>query len=431
MTRLLCFFFLLHVALMTSVGYAQDLPDPTPEDGIDFILERFEDVSLVAIGETHGLQEMYAFYHALVDDTRFQETVNDVVIEFGNARYQDVLDRYINGEPISEAELRPLWRDHTNTLIADGDDPLLYGLLQKIRQVNRELPMEHRLRVLAGDPPVNWETIRSGQDFWPYLGQRDRHYAKVVWDNVLDKGRKALLIMGRIHFKKIDPSPPNYVNLLRLLDARKPNGTYVIHLWKASTDRVAWPSGVIAPIAGTWLGDTRPEDDAPDIRLEDQIDAVLYLGPAQTWTTVAATPYEPRFLAELSRRSWLVQNKPYRMLIYGALQYWMHEKGITAAMEEAHHQYQVEPPLYDFSAWQFEVLGQAFIQAEKLAEALAVHQLGVAFYPASPQAHTSLARTYALQGNTAQARHHFEEALKQDPAFEGARDGLAQLEEKP
>lgn len=431
MTRHLCLFFLLHVALVTSLGYAQDLPDPTPEDGIDFIVERFADVSLVAIGETHGLQEMYAFYHALVDDARFQETVNDIVIEFGNARYQDVLDRYINGEPISEAELRPLWRDHTNTLIADGDDLLLYGLLQKIRRINRELPMEHRLRVLAGDPPVNWESIRSGQDFWPYLGRRDRHYATIVWNEVLDKGRKALLLMGRVHLKKTDPSPPNYVNLLSLLEARKPDATYVIHLWKAPADRVTWSSDVIAPVAGTWLGNMRPEDDAPAIRLEDQIDAVLYLGPSRTWTTVAAAPYEAGFLAELSRRSWLVQNKPYRMLIYGALQYWMQERGIAAALEEVQRQQQAEPPLYDFSAWQFEVLGQAFVQAEKLAEALAVYQLGVALYPTSPQAHTSLARTHALQGNTAQARHHFEEALKQDPAFEDAHRGLEQLDEKP
>lgn len=408
---------------------AQQGEAPLPQEAVSFVVDRFSDTPLVAIGETHGVQEVYDFYHALISNIRFQETVNDIVIEFGNARYQDILDRYIDGEPISLKQLRPLWRDHTNSLIAGGDDPLLLGLLQTIRDVNRELSLDQRLRVLAGDPPVDWKAVHSGKDFWPYLGRRDRHYARVVWDEILDKGRKALLIMGRAHFKRVDPSPPNYLPLLDLLEARQSEATYVIHVWKAPKDRVDWQANVIAPIANTWIGNLRLEDDAPDLKLEDQIDAVLYVGPTQTWTTVAATPYDPMHLAELSRRSWLVQGKPYRMLLYGALEQWIQDEGIAAARQHVRAQYAATPPLYDFGVWQFDLLGHELLQAERLDEAVAVFQLGLELHPNAAQTHTNLANAFALQGNLQQARAHYEQALQLDPNHTAAQDGLDRLKQ--
>ena len=39
--------------------------------------------------------------------------VNDIAVECGNRRYQDVLDRYIAGESVPEASVRRAWRDTT------------------------------------------------------------------------------------------------------------------------------------------------------------------------------------------------------------------------------------------------------------------------------------------------------------------------------
>ena len=41
--------------------------------------------------------------------------LNDVVIENGNARYQDVMDRYVRGDEVPYEALRHVWHDTTQT----------------------------------------------------------------------------------------------------------------------------------------------------------------------------------------------------------------------------------------------------------------------------------------------------------------------------
>jgi hypothetical protein len=49
----------------------------------------------------------------LIRDPRFAVTVNDIVVEFGKALYQDTMDRFINGEEIPYGELRKTWENTT------------------------------------------------------------------------------------------------------------------------------------------------------------------------------------------------------------------------------------------------------------------------------------------------------------------------------
>jgi hypothetical protein len=60
------------------------------------------------------------FIVTLLRDPRFQETVNDIVVEYGNARYQDVADRYSSGDAVSPEQLRPGWPDAVNILVRDA-----------------------------------------------------------------------------------------------------------------------------------------------------------------------------------------------------------------------------------------------------------------------------------------------------------------------
>jgi len=39
--------------------------------------------------------------------------VNDVVVESGSARHQDLLDRFVRGEEVQDATLRHVWEDTT------------------------------------------------------------------------------------------------------------------------------------------------------------------------------------------------------------------------------------------------------------------------------------------------------------------------------
>jgi hypothetical protein len=69
----------------------------------------------VAVSDSagHGQVETRNFFAALIRDRRFAPTVRNVVIEFGNARYQTVMDRYVAGGPVTRGELRHVWEDTT------------------------------------------------------------------------------------------------------------------------------------------------------------------------------------------------------------------------------------------------------------------------------------------------------------------------------
>jgi hypothetical protein len=78
------------------------------------ILDAFQSHPVVALGEgTHGNEQGHTFRLALIRDPRFASTVNDIVVEFGSARYQDLMDRFVRGEDVPTALLRQVWQNTT------------------------------------------------------------------------------------------------------------------------------------------------------------------------------------------------------------------------------------------------------------------------------------------------------------------------------
>jgi len=283
---------------------------------------------LVAFGERHRLKEVHQFYLHLLGDAEFRNTVDDIVLEFANARYQAILDDYIAGGEVSETALAVVWRDHTCCLLQTGDDPLLLDLLRQIRTINTTQGFAHRIRVLAGDPPIDWQTLRDGKAFWAWIGRRDRSYLRVVWDEVIDKGRRGFLIMGKAHFQHDHPKPPNYVSIVDVLDRKLPKPLYLVHLY-TGRDPLPVPVGTLIPQA-RWSG---LEMDALQKKLGGHVDALLYLGESGQLTNVAARPFEePGYLKELNRRSLLVHGEPYRPSIDGVLSYLAQTDGLAAAV---------------------------------------------------------------------------------------------------
>src|SRR6185503_11122203 len=133
---------------------------PQPLPAMKAIIAIFERFPLVGIADLHGLQQNHDFIANLVRDPDFPNKVNDIVVEFGNAKYQDVIDRYTNGDDVPIAELRQVWR---NTIGAGNnpstDAPIYPRFFATVREVNRKLPPPRRLRVLLGDPPIDWSKI--------------------------------------------------------------------------------------------------------------------------------------------------------------------------------------------------------------------------------------------------------------------------------
>ncbi len=82
-----------------------------PRNAIDGILEAFAEYDVVALGEgPHGNEPGHRFRVSLIRDPRFTARVHDIVVEFGNARYQEVMNRYLAGEDVPRVSLRRVWR---------------------------------------------------------------------------------------------------------------------------------------------------------------------------------------------------------------------------------------------------------------------------------------------------------------------------------
>jgi len=299
-------------ALVTALPVIYSTPEsgPIPKPAVEAILGEFATHSLVAIAEAHRNQQVHDFIVTLVSDPRFAQVVDDVVVEFGTARHQDIIDRYIAGDNVPIEELRLVWRDTVNILVWDA--PVYERFFQTIRTVNQR-NHERRLRVLLADPAVDWEHIRH--DDWERVASiRDEFAAALVEREVLSKGRRALLIFGSGHVTRdsaFGPVAGRKPNLAESLAARHAGSILLVwaHMPGWYTDKLdprlsTWRQPALATLKGTWLGASGVGPPGSPT-LEQLADSFLYLGPIRVLTT--STPPErlyddPSYLRELLRR---------------------------------------------------------------------------------------------------------------------------------
>lgn len=282
-------------------------PDPIASPAVDGILAMYADVSIVAIGERHGWSLEHDFFAQLVCDARFPATVDDIVVEFANSRLQPLIDSYMSGDEVTTAELASVWRESTQRS-GVWDHPVYATFFGLIRAVNAKLPVDDRIRVLGGDPAIDYDTVTSFSDcseadpacyeYW--IQRRDTSFADVVAREVIAKGRTALLIAGSGHFeRRTDPEHP--LSIPQLLEAEHATSVAVVlpHLGFGAADPASearfegWPIPGVARLDGTWFGaldaclleadlgspPTAPCAAVPVVHsIADAADAYLYLG---------------------------------------------------------------------------------------------------------------------------------------------------------
>lgn len=99
----------------------RDSPKPAvPVEPITAIIDAFRSHSVVAVTAGHRAERGYKFLLALIRDPRFVRVVNDIVIEEGSPRYQNIADRFVRGEEVPLESLRAIWRNTTQP--APGSD---------------------------------------------------------------------------------------------------------------------------------------------------------------------------------------------------------------------------------------------------------------------------------------------------------------------
>lgn len=305
-------FFLLG-ALAASSTVAQALRPAQRAvaiEPIQAILDAFRSHSLVALAEgAHGNEQGHAFRLSLVRDARFAATVNDIVVEFGNSRYQDLMDRFVRGEDVADESLRQVWQNTTQPHPA-WDAPIYEDFFRALRAVNSSLPHERQIRVLLGDPPIDWDAVRGPEDLRKW-GGRGRHAAEIIRREVLQKQRRALILYGDGHLFRV-PMTESLVSVLessphiKIFTIASPFSTSAAaDRQTLQADMSSWPVPALTVLRGTVLGaaaftfyypppqtirgGTPVAGPVPDqwrsLRIEDQFDALLYLGPPSSITT--------------------------------------------------------------------------------------------------------------------------------------------------
>ena len=317
-----------------SDGHAvHGAPDATPEPAIPAILKDFETFEVVAMPAAHGQKDIDDFILSLIRDPRFPTTVNDIVVECGNVRYQPILDRYIAGEDVPFTEVQHVWRDTTVQQMcgASGFYEQLYPL---VRSLNQRLPAASRLRIVAADPPIDWSKIHSYEDLTPFF-DRDGSIASVMEREVLSKHRKALMLFGIFHL--LHGGGPGQGDAVTRYERDYPGKTFVISdLGYYDTDDKL-PANANAP-GGVWPSLLRTKNSrlgsldldsfiqspittdencnvsdafagSSSKTVADQIDAFLYLGPQKSLLTEplpADIALDRAYRAEWLRRMKLV-----------------------------------------------------------------------------------------------------------------------------
>ena len=301
----------------TAAGQQPSERPAVPRAAIAAIIDAFRQHQIVGLGDAHGNQLGEAFQLALVRDPGFRAVVDDLIVESGNSRYQDLADRYVRGEEVPAEALQRIWLDTTQQQVASLEVPQLFTA---VRALNASAPDGRRLRILLGEPPIEWERLRTADDYKAWEAQpssnRDWFGAELVRREVLAKNRRALALYGAGHFfrKVVNRS------IVTILEGSQ---TKVFTIWtnaalelaSLQADVKTWPVPSLALVRGTSLGranfsaylgpnagDVPPQWLAP---MEEQFDAVLYLGPLSTITLARPKPWrcaEPA-LAERVRRA--------------------------------------------------------------------------------------------------------------------------------
>jgi hypothetical protein len=298
----------------------------TPQDAITAILEAFQSFRVVSFPGGHtDANETQALLRALVADPRFGATVDDIVVEFGSSRYQDVMDRYIRGEDVPQSTLQRAWLDAVQPGISI-DNQNTPAFFRAVRDANATRPADEKTRVLLGDPPIDWDHIRDRADYRRWEIQRDSYPADLVRRLVLAHNRRALIVWANGHLMRqgiltnYDMTSWQSQTIVSLIEA--PGGTRVFTVraegslkeWQANT--ASWKPMTLTTVRGTALGAVdfsefespdqryhiRGEEDFVPIpraewaqrRLEDIVDAILYTGPDLTssgiWQQLCADP---------------------------------------------------------------------------------------------------------------------------------------------
>ena len=324
------------LAAFATLGACGNTTAPAERPAVQLVAAATQTHQLIGIAEHHGSPETMAFMATLLRHPSVPGAVNDIVVEFGNARYQTVVDQYIAGGEVPSGALEAAWSE-TTQVSGIWLSPIYAAFFADVRSLNASLRPEHRFRVLLGYPPVDWSTITSPADE-DMNDWRDAHFAWVVDREVVQRNRRALLFIGGAHLGRRVMFPNS---LIHLLDRRHPGKTLVVDLVqpdRADADianRIReWPEGFGVVAKDSWLGNV----DASRVGMQfstgtvaENIDVAVYLRAGPLSSVSPSIDWTSPYGVELRRRQAL-GDAPLRT---GRIRFVANSTAIDGASENA------------------------------------------------------------------------------------------------
>jgi hypothetical protein len=308
----------------TRASAQLDRREPTPEPAIAATIALFQTYDVVATSAAHGAKDLDDFILTLVRTPGFHDAVNDIVVECGNSRYQSILDRYIAGENVPLTEVQKVWRETVGPHMC-AVSSFYNQLFPLVRRINQGLASAKRLRVVAGDPPIDWSTVTTQAAYTQFVTARDSNIAAVMEREVLAKRRKALMLFGAAHIAhgltataasaaRAMPNGFAVASAVGRYEERYPGLTFVLDLydcsaaakWGAAPD--SWRVPSLLRTRGTRLA-------TGSNALLPGPDGILYLGPPELllYELRPAFPFfDDSLMVELRRRAALMPPNPIR-----------------------------------------------------------------------------------------------------------------------
>ena len=326
--------------LLPAIAGMVQSPSAAPQgiphvDAVTGILRILDSVPIVAIGDMHSVAEEGAIYQRLVRHPQFPEKVDDLILELGNELYQGVADRYVSGQAVPVDSLRMIWENTTQGPLLTSTAPMYTTLFDAVREVNAGRPPTQRVRILLGDPAVEWRTI-TREELWEIHKLRGDRMRQIARDSVIAKGRRGIIIAGFTHLIRrpaaggtdrkwgdlsgkvfvvrphlgfggptarheavIDSLPPG--SLIRLRD------TFIGDLLSDDVDQATPPaSGAATPFS---IPEGLKSANA-GMKLKETADGYLYIAPFTSFTVsppdIGRIRNDPTRLAAIQTRSCLI-----------------------------------------------------------------------------------------------------------------------------
>ncbi|YCO02860.1 hypothetical protein ACB087_20800 [Vibrio sp. VNB-15] len=169
---------------------------------LTFIQSKLASGMVLAIGEAHWYADLFEQITSVLIDPELDGVFTHLFIEFGNAKHQALLNNYLLGEAVTDAELAAVWLD--SVAFPAWMHPCYGQFFQRLRAANtkRRTP----IKVVLTEPSFNWQDIQHASELGKLNAQRDQALVDGVEKQQQKQEQGIVVLVGARHIIKCSPA---------------------------------------------------------------------------------------------------------------------------------------------------------------------------------------------------------------------------------